>query len=267
MGMADRLVELETQLVELRAENERLRVANALLTDEVARLKGELSADSENSSRPPSGDSQQTRQSRAERRAAARAARKTGRAQGKQPGAPGASLARREPDAVVVHPPICCGACGEDLGGAEVVGEVRRQVLDIPEIRIRVIDHVAQRRRCSCGHETVGAFPPEARAPVCWGPEVRALALYLMDRQHLPLGRTAELLAEVLDAPVSTGWLCSLQAEAAGKLAGFITTLKTELGHAPVVHADETGTHVGLVKRWVHTLSTNLLTLPRNIFF
>lgn len=97
------------------------------------------------------------------------------------------------------------------MASAEVVGEVRRQVLEIPEVRVRVTDHVAERRRCSCGHETVGTFPPEARAPVCWGPEVRALAIYLMDRQHLPLERCAELLGELLDAPVSTGWLCAVQ--------------------------------------------------------
>jgi transposase len=134
-------------------------------------------------------------------------------------------------------------------------------VLEIPEIRVRVIDHVAERRRCACGHETAASFPPEARAPVCWGPEVRALAIYLLDRQHLPLARTAELLGELLDAPVSTGWLCAVQQEAAAKLVPFITTLKHRLADAPVVHADETGTRVGLTKHWVHTLATNLLTL------
>ena len=75
-----------------------------------------------------------------------------------------------------------CGGCGEDLSSAQVVGTVVRQVLEIPRIEVRVTDHVAERRRCACGHETVGVFPPEARAPVCWGPEVRAFALYLMDR-------------------------------------------------------------------------------------
>ena len=107
--------------------------------------------------------------SRAERRAAARTARRSVGRQGKQPGVPGANLARRDPDEVVLHPPVCRGGCGEDLSGAEVTGEVRRQVLDVPEIRIRVIDHVAQRRRCWCGHETVGVFPPEARAPGAGG--------------------------------------------------------------------------------------------------
>jgi transposase len=249
--MADRIVELETKVSELIAQNQALQ-------DRIAHLEAELARNSENSSKPPSADALKPRQSRAERRAAARAAT---RQQGKQPGAPGSSLARRIPEVTFNHPPVCCGACGGDLTTAEVVGQVRRQVLDIPQVQMSVIDHVAERRRCLCGHETVGEFPPAATAPVCWGPQVRALAVYLMDRQHLPLERTAELLGELLDAPVSTGWLCAVQLEAAGKLAGFITTVKDQLGRAPVVHADETGTRVGVSKRWVHTLATNLLTL------
>lgn len=79
--------------------------------------------------------------------------------------------------------------------------------------------------------------------------------------QHLALERTAELVGELLDEPVSTGWLCAPQAEAAGKLAGFITTVKEQISGSPAIHADETATHVGLVKHWVHTLSTNLRTL------
>jgi hypothetical protein len=85
--------------------------------------------------------------------------------------------------------------------------------------------------------------------------------VYLMDRQHLPLQRTAELLAELLDAPVSTGWLYSVQLEAARRLEPFTTAVKAALAVAPVVHADETGTRVGVTKHWVHTLSSNLLTL------
>ena len=217
-----------------------------------------MGRNSENSSKPPSQDPIAPRQSRAERR---RAAREVVRRQGKQPGAPGASLARREPDEVVRHAPVRCQGCGRDLSAAEVVGKVVRQVLDVPPVSVIAIDHVAERRRCACGHETVGTFPPAARAPVCWGPEIRALAVYLMDRQHLPLERTAELLAELLDAPVSTGWLYSVQAEAAGRLSEFVAVVRAGLAAAPVLHADETGTRVGTAKAWVHTLTTNLLTL------
>ena len=242
----------------LRAENEALRSEVIALRDRVTHLEAELAKDSTNSSRPPSGDGVEVRKKRAERRADARAAK---RAQGKQPGAPGANLKRRDPDVVMRHDPVCCRGCGADLTDAPVVGEVIRQVIDLPPVAPTVTDHVAYRRRCGCGVETTADLPPAARAPVCWGPEVRALAVYLLVRQHLPVERTAELLADLLDAPVSTGWLCQIQLEAAGKLAPFITELKAQLKAAPVLHADETGARVGTTKHWMHTLTTNLLTL------
>ena len=144
---------------------------------------------------------------------------------------------------------------------AHVVHEIRRQVIDLAPVRPTVTDHVAYRCVCPCGTETVAEFPAEAKAPVCWGPEVRAYAVYLLDRQHLPVERTAELLADLLGVEVSTGWLCQVQLEAAAKLAPFITELKDRISQEPVVHADETGTRVRTVKHWMHTLSTRLLTL------
>jgi len=249
--VADLEVKLEAQIT----ENESLR-------DRITRLESELGRNSENSSKPPAQDPVAPRKSRAERRRAAReAVRGETRRQGKQPGAPGAHLARRRPDDVVPHPPASCAACGEDLATAEVVGEVLRQVIDIPKVTAGATDHVAERRRCRCGHETLGSFPPEARAPVSWGPEVRALAIYLMDRQHLPAERTAELLGELLGAPVSTGWLWRVQAEAARNLEPFVSSVKEALASSPVLHADETGTRIGVRKAWVHTLTSNLLTL------
>jgi transposase len=244
----ERIVELETELRSLH--------------DRIGRLESELSRNSENSSKPPSSDPIAARQSRAERRAQARAARsKSGRPQGKQPGAPGAHLARRVASTTITHVPATCGNCGEDLDDAEVVDTIIRQVLDIPNIVLLVTDHVAERRRCHCGAETTGAFPLEARAPVCWGPGVRAFAVYLMDRQHIPLERTAELLSEMLGADVSTGWLCQVQQQAAGRLAPFVDTVTEQLQGSPVVHADETGTSVKTHKRWVHTVGTEMLTL------
>lgn len=256
--MRQQLADALDAVAVLRAQNEGLRADNAALRDRVAHLEGELKKDSRTSSAPPSRDPVAIRKKRAERRADARAAK---RAQGKQPGTPGAHLKRREPDTVIGHDPVCCKSCGADLADAPVVGEVIRQVIDLPPVAPTVTDHVAYRRRCRCGTETLADLPPAARAPVCWGPEIRAFAVYLLCRQHLPIERTAELLADLLDAPVSTGWLCGVQLEAAGRLAPFLTELKAQLDASPVIHADETGTQVGTTKAWMHTLTTNLLTL------
>jgi transposase len=249
--LGEQLAEALELIGALRAENDALR-------DEVAQLKESMSADSSTTSKPPSGDGVATRKKRAERRADARAAK---RAQGKQPGAPGATLERRRPDHRVGHEPPACRCCGADLTGAEIVSSEVRQVIDLPRVTPTVTDHVVVKRRCGCGAVTAGTMPPEARAPVCWGPEVRAFALYMLNRQHLPVERTAELLADVLGAPVSTGWLCNLQAEAAGKLAPFLAEVKQRLAAEPVICADETGTRVGTVKQWVHTVTTGLVTL------
>jgi transposase len=79
---------------------------------------------------------------------------------------------------------------------------------------------------------------------VCLGPEVRSLAVYFLDRQHVPVERTAELIADLLGVEVSTGWLCQVQLEAAARSAPFVTELKDRLGVEPMLHADETGTRV-----------------------
>ncbi len=57
-----------------------------------------------------------------------------------------------------------------DLTLAPVVGMEARQVFDLPEVRLRVCEHRAERRACACGHITAGVFPEQARAAACYGP-------------------------------------------------------------------------------------------------
>ncbi len=228
-----------------------------LLMARVERLEADASRDSANSSRPPSGDTQKRRAQRAEAKP-----KVAGRRRGKQPGAEGHRLSPvPDPDVRFHHVPQGCCGCGASLDGAEVVGSESRQVFDIPEPTPFVTEHTAERRRCSCGRTTSGAFPPEATAPACYGPRLRALAIYMLCRQHLPVGRCAELLSDVLGVPVSTGWLSGLVTEAGTALVPFVGHLSTLLGRSPVVGADETGGRVGVAKRWFHVLCTPALTL------
>ncbi len=140
-------------------------------------------------------------------------------------------------------------------------GQITRQVIDLPRVAPVVTDHVAYRCRCSCGDETPAEFPPAAKAPACFGPDMRTFALYLLDREHLPYERCAELIGDLLGVKVSTGWLCGIQLEAATRLGPFSEHLEQILGEEPVLHADETATQVGTTKHWVHTISSHMLTL------
>lgn len=212
----DQLREANAGLVAANAEQARVI---EVLQARVAELERRLGKDSSNSSRPPSSDGLgKPPVSGRERRGGGQ------RRPGKQPGAPGAHLAQvGDPDEVVVHRPERCGGCGEDLTLAPVMGVEARQVFDLPEVRLHVREHRAERRRCVCGHLTAGVFPAAARAAACYGPGVRGLASYLMVGQHLPVERAARVLGDALGAGVSVGLLGGLAAEARGGLAGSST--------------------------------------------
>jgi transposase/uncharacterized coiled-coil protein SlyX len=199
-------------IAELRAANaEQARLIAALQARGVE-LERRLGKDSSNSSKPPSSDGLR-KPSRAERRADQQAVR---RRPGKQPGAPGAYMAQvAEPDEVVEHVPDRCGKCNAELADAPVVGVKARQVFDLPPLRLGVAEHRAERRRCACGTATAAAFPDHVRAAACYGPGVRALVCYLCVHQHLPVDRAAQLLGDVLGAPLATGTLTRVVAIAA----------------------------------------------------
>jgi transposase len=86
------------------------------------------------------------------------------------------------------------------------------------------------------------------------------VAVYLLVRQHVPIARCAEILSDLLGAPVSTGWLAGLTGEAAGSLEPFLADLADRLAAEPVAHVDETGARVAGSKWWFHVFSTAAFT-------
>jgi transposase len=251
VGLAERVVELE-------AENALQHDLIVRLEARIVELERQVGRHSGNSSLPPSGDNQVQRQARPKP-----ARRQKGkRRPGKQPGAPGAHLERvAVADRTIRHVPGRCRGCGRGLGDAVVVGVESRQVFDLPERRAQVTDHRAEKRRCRCGCDTTAGFPSEATAPACWGPQVRAVAVYLLVRHHLPIARVAEILSDLVGAPVSTGWLAGLTGQATDGLGSFIDDVKDRLAGEPVAHADETSCRVAGFKQWFHVVSTALITL------
>nr|WP_067442099.1 IS66 family transposase [Nocardioides jensenii] len=237
-----------------RALAERDAVIASLL-GRVEALEARLGKNSSNSSKPPSSDNRFTKPPPRSLR------KKSGRSPGKQPGEPGARLEPcPDPDVRRIHDPIRCEDCGADLADAEVVGAQSRQVFDLPPIHLEVVEHVTRTRRCGCGHLSTAAFPTAATAPTCYGPGLAAVGTYLLARQHLPVARAAELLADCFGAEVSTGWLAGLLPGAQTRLAGFTRLTREQLRTAPVVHFDETGARVAGNLWWVHVACTESLT-------
>jgi transposase len=214
------------------------------LQEKVARLERLLSRNSGNSSMPPSSDDLPGRRpSRQQRRAAERAGRK----RGKQPGAPGSAMAWAEPDEVTGHHPSGACACGADLAGAADLGVARSyQQLDIPDPAARRIQHDLHRARCGCGREHVASRPPGVPdSAVSIGPNLRALSVYLVIYQHVPVERCRQLIADVTGAAVSAGFIHSCLARAAGTIAEVTRLIRTLITAAAVAGFDETTLRAG----------------------
>ena len=225
------------------------------LMGEVAELRTRLAKTSRNSSKPPSSDGY-AKPAPKSRRVRSR------KKQGKQPGDPGHHLAQRtDPDVTMVHAPKTCRCCGGDLAEAPVTSVITRQVFDLPSVALLCTEHRAERRCCPCGAETTGSFPTEATAPACYGPSLRAYVCYLVTRQHIPVARVAELLADTYGYAVSTGAIVAMVGQGAGMLGEFLEEVRGLLCAAQVVHADETGLRVEAALSWVHAASTTDLTL------
>ena len=273
---------VERSDAEVVIENDRLRGEVERLTSEVDRLAGEnvglrseidsfarkiaslekrIGKNSVNSSLPPSSDLFGRSKDRPEN--ANRAQRRAlGRKPGKQTGTDGKHLAHvDDPDEVHLHTPSACDGCGADLADVPVERTEIRQVTDIPTSVPTTTEHRAESKRCGCGTVTKAAFPKEARGHASYGPRIRATALYLLSRQHLPFERTKEAMADLLGVTVSTGFLDSVYSEGADGLAGFLTAVLAQLRDTDVVYMDETSDRLGKGSVWFHVACTELLTL------
>jgi transposase len=243
----ERIAQLEAELATLQAYVRELLAENAA-------LKRRLAQDSHNSSKPPASDGL-ARRPRSTRRADTKRP-------GGQPGHPGHTLAQvATPDLVERHAPAVCGQCRQPLDGVPGTVVERRQVQDLPPLRLEVTEHQAVAVRCpACQALTRGAFPEAVRAPAQYGPRVRALAVYLHHYQVVPQERTHEALADLFGCALSDGAVARWVEQAGETLGPTVAHIADLVAAGPHQHADETGIRIGGRLHWLHVNSTRFLT-------
>jgi len=226
----------------------------AAVSARVQELEARLGAHSQNSHRPPSTDGPR-KPPRSQRTP-------SGKRPGGQPGHPGHTLElSATPDVVVVHRPTACLHCGEPLAEGLASAVVRRQVVDLPALRLLVTEHQTVTVSCPhCQQATRGTFPPAVTQPVQYGSRVLGLGVYLRQYQLLPYQRSADLLSDLFGSGPTAGTLQTASLRSAAVLAPVEAAIKTALGSAAVAHADETSCDVAGKRAWVHVLSTARLT-------
>src|SRR5689334_12516895 len=203
---------------------------------------------------PPSSDDLPGRKPpRKQRRAAERAEKKK---RGKQPGSPGTSMTWEVPDRTEDHHPEGACSCGRDLADAADLGVARSyQQEEIPAAAAERVQHDLHRAGCACGRAHVAARPAGVPdSALSMGPRLRALAVYLVVFQHVPVERCRQLIAGVTGALVSDGFVHSCLAKAASLAADVVALIRALITAAPVAGFDETTLRSGPAgdKKYVH---------------
>jgi transposase len=250
----------EEEIAALRAENAALREQVQGLLAEVKALKQQRAKDSHNSSKPPSSDglARKTKSLR----------KKSGKKPGGQPGHAGHRVSLvAHPDEVVVHGPARCAGCEQKLPADALRWTERRQVQELPPVRLTVTEHQILHVRCPrCGVTTAAQAPATVTAPRQYGPRLRAVAAYLVQQQFVPYARVRDLLADVFGAALSVGTLVNVVRVGSERLGAVEEEIKAALRRAPVLHHDETGLRVvgtagaGAGLQWTHVTCTKDLT-------
>jgi transposase len=170
------------------------------------------------------------------------------------------------PDQTVVCRVEVC-ECGCDLRGCEAVEVERRQIFDLPVMKLHVTEYQAQIKECpQCGQPVKAAFPAVASQPVQYGPRAQAAMTYLSQYQLLPFERLQELLHDLFQMDGSQGTLNNVLKRGYRKLAVFEEQLKERIRNNEAVHFDETGIRVVKELNWLHVASTPELSSKSTLY-
>jgi len=225
----------------------------ALLEERIKELEARLNKNSRNSNKPPSTDEfVKPKSSR----------KKSGKATGGQKGHKGHTLKMTdEPDQTVKHSVATCRGCGHSLEEVPPHEVERRQVFDLPPLKIIATEHQVESKVCpDCGLENKASFPERVDLPVQYGNNLKGLLIYLNQYQMIPYERLVELVQDVFGHPISEGTLFNANRAAYEALASAEEEVIKQLINSSVIHVDETGMRVEGKRQWLHVTSTEALT-------
>ena len=226
------------------------------LVERIEKLEDQLAKNSRNSGKPPSSDGYEKPAPKSSRK-------RSGKKSGGQVGHPGHTLAMvTKPDKLELQPVNCCVHCHASLKKEKAVKIERRQVFDLPEIRLEVTEHQAEVKLCpKCKRMRTASFPPEVSQPTQYGKQIKSQMAYFHEYQLLPLKRTQETFKDLYGQSVGEGTIVSACQELALNVKPAKEAIKAHLTYSELVDCfDETGLRIESALHWLHVTCTRLLT-------
>jgi len=247
--------ELSNEIKTLNSQVENLSKDNKALNERVKSLESQVNKNSNNSSKPPSSDGfkKKTKSLRI----------KSGKKPGGQEGHEGTTLCLNDtPDEVEIHNVEQCTECGAPLKDVVPERYIVRQIIDIPDIKVKIVEHRAEVKICPrCKNKNTAVFPEEIKNTVQYGERLKAVAVYLTQYQLIPYKRGAELIEDLFNHHLSQGSMVTFNQGCHDNLGSITNKIRNNLiSSTGAVHFDETGMYVDKKRQWLHVASNENLT-------
>ena len=253
-NLSDKIDSLNDNVGKLTKEIDNLTEENSKLNERVQSLENQTKTNSNNSSKPPSSDGLKKK---------TKSLRKpSGKKPGGQPGHKGSTLEQVEnPDEIIEHIIDKCIECGTSLEDVPVERYIIRQVIDLPDIKVKVTEHRAEVKKCTCGHINKAKFPEGISQSVQYGTKIKATSVYLNQYQFIPYDRQEEVFQDFFNHHISKGTLASMNKSCYHLLEAVEDNIKEALKNTEgAVHYDETGVYVDKKLKWLHVTSNEEYT-------
>jgi transposase len=234
------------EILQLLAENERLRAENGALLQantawqgQVEQLRGELQtaleriAELEQGKRKPPSFVKPNRP----KLAVPKGPRK------KRATEHNTSRKRAQPTRIERHVLERCPDCNYPLRGESI--DYRREVIELPPPQpVEVVEHQVIKRWCPCCGQwrrpqidLAGQVIGQGR----FGVRIASLVVFLRTTLRMPVRRVQAYLETLHGLQLSVGEVVELAHDVQQQLQGQVDALKTEIQSSTVVHGDETG--------------------------
>ncbi len=178
-------------------------------------------------------------------------ARKKKKRRGGQRGHLGKTLKQVETaDVVVDCEPASC-ECGKTqwTDSREVTDS--RQVFELPEPRLTVIEYRRIKLLCRCGRRVCGEFPEKVTAPVQYGERVQALVSLLSVQGCLSFEKISHLFSDLYGYELSQATGQRMVQRSSEVMP--VQAIKAEIIKSEVVNFDETGIRENGRLKWLHS--------------
>ncbi len=161
-----------------------------------------------------------------------------------------------------------CGHCGADVSGSPQQACEVYDRIEIPPIAPEITRVSLHGGVCPCCAKRFMARAPAGLEPGSpFGPNLRALVIYLRFTQGVAFERLSRLMRDLFGLSISEGALVNILAAARQSFATASAAIRAKLLSGAVICSDETGLRVGKRSWWLwvfhHGENAFFLTHPR----